>query len=116
MYADKITKSMQQAIDETERRREIQTAYNQKHDITPETIRKAVPAIFDFMYENADDFAQDKVAEAVEAYGDSEDLADVIERLEKEMRRAAKLLEFEKAAELRDQIRELEKRQGELPI
>ena len=116
MYADKITKSMQQAIDETERRREIQTAYNQKHDITPETIRKAVPAIFDFMYENADDFAQDKVAEAVEAYGDSEYLADVIESLEKEMRRAAKLLEFEKAAELRDQIRELEKRQGELPI
>lgn len=108
MYADVVTRSMQQCIDETNRRREIQKAYNQLHGITPETIQKEITRIFDF--ENTDkDTAMDHVAEAIEAYKSMDDIDSAVASLEKEMNAAAKNLEFEKAADLRDQIRALQK-------
>ena len=108
MYADVITGSMQQCIDETNRRRKIQEAYNQRHGITPETIQKDITRIFDFGNEN-DDPATDHVAEAIEAYKSLDDIDAAVKSLEKEMDAAAKDLEFEKAANLRDQIRALQK-------
>ncbi len=108
MYADVITRSMQQCIDETNRRRKIQEAYNQRHGITPETIQKDITRIFDFGNEN-EDAASDHVAEAIEAYKSLDDIDAAIKSLEKEMDAAAKDLEFEKAANLRDQIRALQK-------
>jgi excinuclease ABC subunit B len=108
MYADVVTRSMQQCIDETNRRREIQKAYNQRHGITPETIQKDITRIFDF--KNTDeDTAIDHVAEAIEAYKSIDDIDSAVVSLEKEMNAAAKDLEFEKAADLRDQIRALQK-------
>ncbi|HHC24407.1 MAG TPA: excinuclease ABC subunit UvrB [Desulfobacterales bacterium] len=110
MYADRITKSMQQAIDETDRRREIQRAYNKLHKITPETIQKAITPVFDFGHET-EEAVLNKVAETVADYGASDSLEDVIKSMEKEMGQAAKTLAFERAAELRDQIKELKKMQ-----
>jgi len=108
LYADTVTRSMQQAMDETQRRRKIQHAYNQQHNITPETIRKEVTQVFDFgkkdeaepIYEVAEDFTK---------YKSLDDMDAVIRSLETEMRAAAKALEFERAAELRDQIKALKK-------
>ncbi|GEN87169.1 excinuclease ABC subunit UvrB [Oceanobacillus sp. FSL W8-0428] len=106
MYADKITDSMQKAIDETDRRRTVQQEYNEKHGITPQTIRKEVRDVIQATV----------AAEAPEAY-DSEtkqvkkmtkkEKQKVIENMEKEMKQAAKNLDFEKAAELRDVLLEL---------
>jgi len=108
MYADAVTRSMQQCIDETNRRREIQQAYNQQHGITPETIQKDITRIFDF--ENTkEDTAIDHVAEAIETYQSIDDIDAAVAALEKEMQTAARNLEFEKAADLRDQIRALQK-------
>jgi len=104
LYADRITGSMQRAIDETNRRRQIQMEYNEKHGITPETVRKEV----------RETVRAYKVAEERTAYQivDTdrvafEDLPIVIDRLEQEMRQAAKALEFERAAILRDEIQRL---------
>jgi excinuclease ABC subunit B len=108
MYADVITRSMQQCIDETDRRRKIQEAYNQRHGITPETIQKDITRVFDFRKESEDP-AIDHVAEAIEAYKSLDDIDAAINSLEKEMDEAAKNLEFEKAANLRDQVRALQK-------
>ena len=108
MYADVKTRSMQQCMDETDRRRKIQQAYNQRHGITPETIQKDITRIFDFRNENEDP-ASDRVAEAIEAYKSLDDIDAAINSLEKQMNEAAKDLEFEKAADLRDQIRTLQK-------
>ena len=108
MYADVVTRSMQQCIDETNRRREIQKAYNRQHGITPETIQKDITRIFDFD-KTGEDTAIDHVAEAVEAYKSIDDIDSAVAALEKEMHAAAKDLEFEKAADLRDQIRALQK-------
>jgi len=108
MYADVVTRSMQQCIDETNRRREIQKAYNRQHGITPETIQKDITRIFDFD-KTGEDTAIDHVAEAVEAYKSIDDIDSAVAALEKEMHAAAKDLEFEKAANLRDQIRALQK-------
>ncbi len=108
MYADVITKSMKQAIDETNRRKKIQQAYNLKHNITPETIRKDITSAFESVYE--DDVAPaGKVMETLAQYESLDNLDDIIKNLEKEMNKAAKELAFEKAAELRDQIKELKK-------
>jgi excinuclease ABC subunit B len=108
LYADLVTPSMQQAMDETRRRREIQHAYNQKHNITPQTIRKEVSQIFNFgketeaapMNQLRDDLAHFKSLDEMDV---------TIGSLEKEMREAAKALEFERAADLRDQIKALKK-------
>ena len=108
LYADALTGSMKQAIDETHRRRKIQQAYNQAHGITPETIQKEVTHIFDFGSE-ADESTWNKVAETVIEYQTLDDIDAALKKLEKEMNDAARDLEFERAAELRDQIKELQK-------
>ena len=106
MYADVITRSMGQAIDETSRRRKIQKAYNKKNGITPETIKKEITTIFESVYE-ADYVTVDKVAEKTESYDTLDDLESTISAMEKEMVSAAKELAFERAALLRDRIKEL---------
>ena len=108
LYADALTGSMKKAIDETNRRRKIQQAYNQAHGITPETIQKEVTHIFDFGFE-PDESTWKKVAETVNEYQSLDDIDAAIKKFEKEMNDAARDLEFERAAELRDQIRELQK-------
>ena len=108
MYADVVTHSMNLAIDETNRRRKIQQAYNRVHNITPETIQKDITEVFDFSSEQEDSSA-DRIAETVAAYKSLEDIDSIISSLKKEMARAAKDLEFERAAEIRDEIRALQK-------
>jgi excinuclease ABC subunit B len=108
MYADRITASMQRAIDETNRRRKIQELYNQRHGTMPKTIEKDITPIFESLYEVEDNIA-DKVSEVVARYDSSDDLDDVIVALEHEMEQAAQELAFERAAELRDQIKTLKK-------
>jgi excinuclease ABC subunit B len=108
MYADKVTRSMQQSIDETNRRRKIQQAYNQKHGITPKTIQKEITQIFNFGNEQ-EDTGSDHVAQAVAAYKSLDDIDAAVKSLEKQMNQAVKDLEFENAADLRDQIRALQK-------
>jgi excinuclease ABC subunit B len=108
MYADVVTRSMKVSIDETHRRRKIQQAYNRAHNITPETIQKDITRIFDFDNDRGDS-AHDHVAETVAAYKTLDDLDAVISALKKEMKQAAKDLEFERAAELRDEIKALQK-------
>jgi len=104
MYADKITESMDKAIKETERRRSIQMAYNEKHGITPQTIRKKVRDVIE-----ATKVAESKADYLADAKGkmSKRDREAMIARLEAEMKEAAKNLQFERAAELRDAILEL---------
>ncbi|UOE93765.1 excinuclease ABC subunit UvrB [Alkalihalobacillus sp. LMS39] len=104
MYGDKITKSMQIAMDETERRRTTQKQYNEKHGIVPKTIQKRIPDVVQATY----------AAEAEEEYKaptqtklSKKERVALIERLEKEMKDAARELNFERAAELRDLVLEL---------
>ncbi|GIO12327.1 UvrABC system protein B [Cohnella xylanilytica] len=106
MYGDKITESMEKAIGETERRRAIQLAYNEKHGITPQTIRKKVRDVIE-----ATKVAEQKSsyltgAESVDKMSKKERQS-LIQRLEAEMKEAAKTLQFERAAELRDALLEL---------
>lgn len=105
MYADKMTDSMDKAIKETERRRTIQMAHNEKHGITPQTIRKKIREVIE-----ATKTAESKTGYDVSASVDKmskKDRQSVIQRLEKEMKDAAKNLQFERAAELRDALMEL---------
>ncbi|MBW2574329.1 MAG: excinuclease ABC subunit UvrB [Deltaproteobacteria bacterium] len=108
MYADLVTWSMKQAIDETDRRRIIQTTYNKKHSITPESIEKDITSIFGEMYKHKDE-PKDMVSEALAQYDSLENLDDIIKNLEEQMGLAAKELAFERASELRDQIKALKK-------
>ena len=108
MYADVVTRSMKRAIDETNRRREIQQLYNQKHNITPKTIQKEITQIFDFGYE-PEIKTLDKVSETLAEYDSTENLELSLKSMEAEMHAAAKELDFERAALLRDQINELKK-------
>ena len=108
LYADTVTPSMRQAMDETRRRRKIQQAYNEQHQITPQTIRKEVTRIFDFAKE-AEPAPKYQVAEDISEYQSLDDLDALIKSLESEMRAAAQALEFEQAAALRDQIQKLKK-------
>jgi excinuclease ABC subunit B len=107
LYADLITDSMRRAIDETERRRTIQGDYNQEHGITPETIRKQIPGSLIDLCE-ADYVTVPIAAETESRYRSRAELAKEIERLRREMREAAQALEFERAADLRDEIQRLE--------
>lgn len=116
MYADRITKSMKKTIDETNRRRKIQQAYNKKHGITPETIYKSHEEIMQSTsiadMRNKDKFEEasfTKVAEPVIKYMSNDQRQDLIEEMTDEMKTAAKDLEFEKAAFLRDEIEKLQK-------
>lgn len=108
MYADVVTQSMKRAMDETNRRRKIQQLYNQKNNIIPETIQKEITQIFNFGYQSELE-TLDKVSETLAKYDSTENLDSAIKSLEEEMYAAAKALEFEHAAELRDQIDELKK-------
>ena len=108
LYADLVTPSMQQAMDETRRRREIQHAYNQKHNITPQTIRKEVSQIFNFGKET-EAAPMNQLRDDLAHFKSLDDMDVTIGSLEKEMREAAKALEFERAADLRDQIKALKK-------
>lgn len=108
MYADVVTRSMKRAIDETNRRREIQQLYNQKHNIIPETIRKEITHVFDFGYEPEIE-TLDKVSETLSEFESTVNLESSLKSMEAEMYAAAKSLEFERAALLRDQINELKK-------
>lgn len=103
MYADKITRSMQRAIDETDRRREVQQTYNETHGITPASVQKAVSEI---------GIQQKAKAERIPAEIDElpmEEVFSLISNLEEEMRLAAQELEFERAAEIRDRLVDLRK-------
>jgi excinuclease ABC subunit B len=108
LYADRVTESMRRAIDETNRRRSIQQAYNIANNITPQTIIKPVEATLVTAYE-ADYFKVPLDLDAFEEYS-PENIAATIDRLEGEMRAAARNLEFERAAELRDRIKYLRER------
>jgi excinuclease ABC subunit B len=112
LYAEQTTDSMKKAMDETERRRKIQQAYNRKHKITPETVQKAIPDILESIYE-ADYVSVPLVAEPPEDYVSVFEIPKLVSRLKKEMREAASKLLFEKAAELRDRIKSLEAREME---
>jgi len=112
LYADSRTDSMKKAIAETNRRRKIQDAYNRKHGITPETVRKAIPDILESIYE-ADYVTVPMAAEKGEEYVSLLEIPKLISRLKKEMRAAASKLDFEKAAEIRDRIKALEEREME---
>ena len=107
LYADKMTGSMDQAILETDRRRKIQEAYNQAHQITPQTVKKAVRNILASIYE-ADYFTIPTVADVEEGYVPVKEIPTMIQKLKKEMKEAASRLEFERAAEIRDRIQRLE--------
>ena len=106
LYADKVTDSMQRAMSETSRRRERQQEYNIQHGITPETIVKSIGAVFGSVYEQ-DYPAIPSVAEGRPDLGTAEELEREIKKLNKAMKRASQQLEFEKAAEIRDKIKEL---------
>ena len=107
MYADKVTRSMQACLDETDRRRTTQLLYNEKHGITPETVRKSFRSILDLL--SSEVTPESMAAEALAEYGSQADLNVEIKRLRAEMLQAAADLEFEKAAELRDRVLLLEK-------
>jgi len=109
MYADTITDSMRHALDETLRRRRIQSAYNKKHSITPQSVRKAIASPLVKIYE-ADYVEVPVVAEEDEEYLSPQQLTAQIEQTKQEMRQAAATLEFERAAELRDRLQRLERR------
>jgi len=108
LYADSVTPSMQQAIDETSRRRQIQQAYNQAHGIIPASVHKAITGAFDFATGPAPSQAR-RVAEEQAAYDSLEDVDAEIRRLEKQMHQAARELDFERAAELRDRVKSLQR-------
>ena len=114
LYADKVTGSMERAIDETERRRVKQVAFNTEHGITPRTIRKAVADILEGARPGAPMQAQEyaKVAEEIAEYASltPAQMARKLKAMEKEMYRHAKDLEFEQAAAVRDRIKELQGR------
>jgi excinuclease ABC subunit B len=107
LYADKITGAMDQAMLETNRRRKIQEEYNQKHRITPQTVKKSVRNILASIYE-ADYLAIPVAADVEEGYVPLKEIPAMIQKLKKEMKEAATRLEFERAAEIRDKIHRLE--------
>ncbi|WP_026463311.1 excinuclease ABC subunit UvrB [Adhaeribacter aquaticus] len=120
MYADRMTGSMQRTIDETNRRREVQMAYNEKHGITPTTVYKSIEAIMEQtsvadakkevkMYAGPDEAITSIAAEPVIQYMKRDELEKVIKKTEKQMEAAAKDLDFLQAAKYRDELAELRK-------
>ena len=120
LYADAVTASMRAAMDETERRRAKQTAYNKEHGITPRSTRKSLESPLDALYVDTSSSSRGKGRGRTSRQDDAvpltaEDTAALVQRLEKEMREAARELEFERAAALRDRIRALRERLIALP-
>ena len=107
MYADKITRSMKKAIDETERRRKIQTEFNEKYGITPTTIKKNIAEIIQVTK------STNEIEEVKEEFS-QEQIENIIINLETEMYKAAEELDFEKAAQIRDQIAKMKREFAEV--
>jgi excinuclease ABC subunit B len=110
LYADRITKSMAKAIEETNRRRRIQLAYNEAHGIVPKTVEKDIHDVLAPYRTGAEEAKKDSdvaMMEEEQVSWGREDLDERINELEKAMREAAERLEFERAAELRDRIKRL---------
>ncbi|MCT4397983.1 excinuclease ABC subunit UvrB [Pediococcus ethanolidurans] len=112
MYADSVTQSMQETIDETARRRKIQEAYNEKHHITPHTIKKSIRDLIAPTKETADTGKKDDFLETDFDDMSKKDQKQMIDNLTEQMRSAAKKLDFETAATLRDTIMELKTEMG----
>ncbi len=110
LYADVTTRSMHGAIDETGRRRTLQQAYNNEHGITPETIKKQITDVLASIYERDYYTVPALPDEERMQYIPREEIPALMATLEKQMKQAAKKLEFERAADLRDQIRDLQRR------
>lgn len=107
MYADVITKSMEKAISETNRRRKVQMEYNEEHGIVPTTINKEIRQIIEATMIAEEEVQYDSLEEAIE--GSNENIQKLINKYEQEMSQAAKDLQFERAAQLRDMIYKLKK-------
>ena len=114
LYADKITDSMQYAIDETKRRRDKQAGWNKANGITPETIKKDITDILDSVYEKADRVIVKAGSKDASLHG--KDIPTIITELETKMRDAAANLEFEEAARLRDELKRIENKQLGLDV
>jgi excinuclease ABC subunit B len=112
MYADRMTDSMKKAIEETYRRRAIQTDYNAQHGITPVAIRKGIRDLSDQVRAVAEKRAEYQLDDEIP----KDELARLVKDFENQMKQAAKNLEFERAAALRDQIVEMRKRMEEMPL
>jgi excinuclease ABC subunit B len=116
MYADHMTGSLQRALEETNRRRELQQRYNEEHDITPTGIVKDISDALAAIYD-ADYVTVPVAAEAPAEYGvDDDDIPRLVKKLRKDMKAAAERYDFERAAKLRDRILALEERQLELRL
>jgi excinuclease ABC subunit B len=111
LYADKVTDSMKLAIGETTRRRSLQEAFNREHGITPASIRKNIGELLSSVYEHDYASIPEVEEEPADRYRSLEEITAEVRALEKQMREAAKALEFEKAAELRDRARGLRARE-----
>ncbi len=107
MYGDQITNSMGMALEETRRRRKIQEEFNRRHNITPTSIRKSIKNILSSIYE-ADYYTVPLIDEARAEYITPREIPKVVKKLRKEMKEAARELDFERAALLRDQIHYLQ--------
>lgn len=113
LYADTLTDSMKEALAETNRRRRIQQEFNEKNKITPQSIQKRIDEVLTSIYER-DYFDYTRISEDKDIYLSPQQRLQKIEKLEKLMKEAARNLEFEKAAKLRDEITQLKKRELEL--
>ena len=111
LYADKVTDSMKVAMEETSRRRSLQEAFNREHGITPASIRKNIGELLSSVYEHDYASIPEVEEEPADRYRSLEDITAEVKALERQMREAAKALEFEKAAELRDRARALRARE-----
>ena len=107
MYADKITDSMKVAIEETKRRRKLQMVFNKEHNITPKTIKKSIENNLLSLVQSYRSIEDIVAEEMCEMNIEKKDLPKLLNQLEKDMHKAAKILDFERAAELRDQIKKL---------
>lgn len=112
LYADVMTGSMKRAISETNRRRKLQQEYNKKNNITPHSIKKRIDEVLTSIYER-DYFDYSRIFEDKDIYFSPQKRKEKMESLEKLMKEAARNLEFEKAARLRDELTRLKKRELE---